>query len=173
MFLVCNKVSINNIYRDCVKQCERDELLIATSSTFNRIFNTEFNISFFVPKKDQCDLCARYENSHDEDKRKLSQKYEQHLIEKTLARDEKAKDKDRNDGTITAVYDLQAVLQIRKGQVSLFLNKCRINCLNLTISDLRAQDVVWYFWDETEGRRGLNANHTVTKMWTDDTAQPR
>ncbi|KAF8778319.1 hypothetical protein HNY73_015050 [Argiope bruennichi] len=146
--------SLADIYRDYKRLRERDGLPVATSSTFNRIFNTAFNISFFVPKKDQCDLCERYKNSDEEGKRTLSQQYEQHLQEKTLARIEKENDKNRTDGTVTAVYDLQAVLQIPKGQISLFFYKSRINCLNLTVSDLRAKDVVCYFWDETEGKKG-------------------
>ncbi|CAH2102382.1 unnamed protein product [Euphydryas editha] len=146
--------SLADIYRDYKRLRERDELPVATSSTFNRIFNTEFNISFFVPKKDQCDLCERFKNSDDKEKRKLIQEYEEHLKEKTLARTEKENDKNRKDGTVVAVYDLQAVLQIPKGQISLFFYKSRINCLNFTISDLRAKDVICYFWDETEGKRG-------------------
>jgi len=70
-------------------------LPFATVSTFNRIFNTDFNISFFVPKKDQCDVCECYKNAIDEEKRKLTQNYEQHFKEKTLARIEKENDKER------------------------------------------------------------------------------
>lgn len=146
--------SLADIYRDYKGLRENDGLPAATSSTFHRIFNTEFNISFFIPKKDQCDLCERYKNCDEEEKRKLSLEYEQHLKEKTLVRTEKENDKNRTDGTITAVYDLQAVLQIPKGQVSLFFYKSRINCLNFTVSDLKAKDVMCYFWDETEGKRG-------------------
>lgn len=146
--------SLADIHRDYKQLRERDGLPFATSSTFNRIFNTEFNISFFMPKKDQCDLCERFKNTDEEGKRKLAQEYEQHLTEKNLARTEKENDKNRTDGTITAVYDLQAVLQIPKGQVSLFFYKSRINCFNFTVSDLRAKDVVCFFWDETEGKRG-------------------
>lgn len=146
--------SLADIYRDYKQLREKDGFSFATSSTFNRIFNTEFNISFFVPKEDQCDLCERYKNSDVEEKRNLSQEYEQHLKEKTLARSEKENDKGRIDGTIVSVYDLQAVLQIPKGQISLFLYKSRINCLNFTISDLRAKKVVCLFWDETQGKRG-------------------
>lgn len=152
-FIASDK-SLADIYRDYKNRREGDGLPAATSSTFNRIFNTEFNISFFVPKKDQCDLCERYKNSNEEGKHKLIQEYEEHLKEKVLARTEKENDKNRTDGTIVAVYDLQAVLQIPKGQISLFFYKSRINCLNFTISDLRAKDVACYFWDETEGKRG-------------------
>jgi len=37
-----------------------------------------------------------------------------------LASIEKDNDKKRTDGTIVAVYDLQAIMQVPKGQVSLF-----------------------------------------------------
>lgn len=131
--------SLADIYRDYKQLREKDGLAFATSSTFNRIFNTEFNISFFVPKKDQCDLCERYKNSDEDEKRKISQEYDLHLKEKALARAEKDNDKGRTDGTIVAVYDLQAVLQIPKGQVSLFFYKSRLNCFNFTISDLKVQ----------------------------------
>lgn len=151
---ISSEKSLADIYRDYKMMRERDDLPVASSSTFNRIFNTEFNISFFIPKKDLCDLCERYKNSDEIQKPNLSQEYEQHLKEKTLARIEKENDKNKTDGTITAVYDLQAVLQIPKGQISLFFYKSRINCLNFTVSDLKAKDVVCYFWDETEGKRG-------------------
>lgn len=143
-----------DLYRDYKSTRENNGLPFATVSTFNRIFNTDFNISFFVPKKDQCDVCECYKNANDEEKRKLSQNYEQHLKEKTLARIEKENDKQRADGTIVAVYDLQAVMQVPKGQVSLFFYKSRINCLNFTVSDLNVKNVVCYFWDETEASRG-------------------
>lgn len=150
---IASDKSLADIYRDYKKLREEDGLPVATASTFSRIFNTEFNISFFVPKKDQCDLCERYKNSNEEEKSKLIQEYEEHLKEKDLARTEKENDKNRTDGPIVAVYDLQAVLQLPKGQISLFFYKSRINCFNFTISDLRAKDVLCYFWDETEGKR--------------------
>ncbi|KAG8177403.1 hypothetical protein JTE90_014851 [Oedothorax gibbosus] len=81
---------------------------------------------------------------------------------KLRARIEKENDKNRTDGTVTAVYDLQAILQIPKGQISLFFYKSRINCLNLTVSDLRAKDVVCYFGDETEELLKLAAAYSIT-----------
>jgi hypothetical protein len=111
---IASDKSLADIYRDYKKLREEDGLPVATTSTFTRIFNTEFNISFFVPKKDQCDLCERYKNSNEEEKSKLVQEYEEHLKEKDLARTEKENDKNRTDGTIVAVYDLHAVLQLPK-----------------------------------------------------------
>lgn len=146
--------SLADLYRDYKEARELKQLSFATKSTFNRIFNTEFNLGFYIPKKDLCDLCEGFKNANEEEKNKLRENYEQHLLEKNLARDHKEKDKNRNDGVIVAVYDLQAVMQVPKGQVSLFFYKSRINCFNFTISDLRAQDVICFFWDEIVGKRG-------------------
>lgn len=57
-----------DLYQDYKSTLENNGLPFATVSTFNRIFNTDFNISFFVPKKDQCDVCECYKNANDEEK---------------------------------------------------------------------------------------------------------
>lgn len=60
---------------------------------YSKIFNEEYNISFFVPKKDQCELCTLFQNAEGEDKEKFRKKYETHQREKELSRKEKNKDK--------------------------------------------------------------------------------
>ncbi|CAG5052666.1 unnamed protein product [Parnassius apollo] len=123
---ICSDKSLADLYRDYKEARENKQLPFATKSTFNRIFNTEFNIYFFVPKKNLCDLCESFKNANEEERFEIQESYEQHLLEKKLARDHKEKDKNRNDGVIVAVYDLQAVIQVPKGQVSLFFYKSRI-----------------------------------------------
>lgn len=66
-----------------------------------------------------CDLYETYKNSNGAEKHKLPEAYDQHLKEKVLSRSEKEADKKRKDAVV-AVYDLQAVMQLPKGQVSLF-----------------------------------------------------
>lgn len=61
---------------------------------FSRIFNTEYNIAFFKPKKDQCELCTAFENAENEEKYALRSKYEIHQKEKKLSRIEKEQDKE-------------------------------------------------------------------------------
>lgn len=81
---------------------------------YARIFNEEFNISFFTPKKDQCELCISYDNSDSIEKVLLQEKYDTHLKEKVLSRIEK----DKHSNCATAVYDLQAVLPYPLGNAS-------------------------------------------------------
>lgn len=152
-YISCEK-SLADLYRDYKNIRTNVSLPFASQSTFNRIFNRDFNISFHIPKKDQCDLCESFNNADEEGKQKIIQAYEIHLKEKELARREKEKDKTRNDNTIIAVYDLQAVMPVPKGQISVFYYKSIINCFNFTVSDLHAKDVECYFWNEIEDKRG-------------------
>ncbi|XP_060810179.1 uncharacterized protein LOC106142604 isoform X1 [Amyelois transitella] len=149
--------SLADLYRDYKSKCTEQDLPFSSASTFNRIFNKDFNISFHTPKKDQCDFCESFKNADEDGKNNIIEVYETHLREKELSRKEKEKDKTAKiDSTIVAVYDLQAVMPIPKGQISLFYYKSRINCFNFTVSDLYAKNVECYFWDETEGKRGAN-----------------
>lgn len=145
--------SLSDLHRDYQEERERRQLPFANYIMFNRIFNTEFNISFFVPKKDQCDVCESFKNADEEGKHKLIEAYNSHLKEKQLSRAEKEKDKNNNTASV-AVYDLQAVLPLPRGQVSSFYYKSKMNCYNFTISDLNAKNVDCFFWNETEGKRG-------------------
>lgn len=155
-YIQCDK-SLADLCRDYKDKCTEQNLPFASASTFNRIFNKEFNISFHIPKKDQCDICETFKNANEDQKQSIIESYEKHLKEKELSRREKEKDKRAKiDSTIVAVYDLQAVMPIPKGQVSLFYYKSRINCYNFTVSDLYAKNVECFFWDETEGKRGAN-----------------
>lgn len=108
----------------------------ANYDTYARIFNNEFNIGFFLPKKDQCDQCEAYKNAVNDDKKKLEDAYHLHQEEKELSRLEKAADKEKSQkGEIKlAVYDLQAVLPVPMGQTSAFYYKSRLNCFNFTVS---------------------------------------
>lgn len=45
--------SLADLYRDYKEERERQELPFANSVIFNRIFNGEFNISFYIPTKER------------------------------------------------------------------------------------------------------------------------
>lgn len=59
------------MYRLFVKKCENDKKEACKFSTYSYIFNTNFNIGFFMPKKDQCAFCEMINNSNENDKLKL------------------------------------------------------------------------------------------------------
>lgn len=63
--------------KECAKKC-----------MYEKVFSTEFNISFFSPKKDQCCLCESYKNTNDPGEG-LKSKYKLHIQQKELSRLEK------------------------------------------------------------------------------------
>ncbi|CAG4992766.1 unnamed protein product [Colias eurytheme] len=104
--------TIKDLYSDFVKQQEENNKETGNYIAYYKIFTLEFNLSFFQPKKDQCDLCESFKNSTDEKKRELEDKYNKHIEEKSLSRIEKQEDRKKvTKDNIVAIYDLEAVLQ--------------------------------------------------------------
>jgi len=67
---------------------------MAKKNMYQNIFNSEFNISFFKPKKDLCMCCEAFKNVNqlDADKFDMEEKYNKHQEEKRLSRQEKEYD---------------------------------------------------------------------------------
>lgn len=89
----------------------------------------------------------------------MKNKYDRHLVEKELSREEKKADKNsENKNLIVAVYDLEAVLQCPRGEASGFYYVSKINVFNFTLYELKSKnpDVFCYLWDETQAKRGAN-----------------
>lgn len=148
---------IADLYTDYKKQCSEEGRPAVHYEMYSKIFNEEFNISFFVPKKDRCELCVSYENADGSGKEKLYEKYTSHLEEKNLSRLEKDIDKSKVSADyIVAVYDLQAVLQTPKGEVSVFYYKSKLNSFNFTISELGSDHTECFLWHEGEANRGAD-----------------
>lgn len=150
--------SLADLHRDYKNECIEKNIPFANLTMYSRIFNNNFNISFFTPKKDQCDLCSSYNNAKEGEKEVIQEKYDDHLKEKVLSRIEKEEDKNKakeSEGKIiVATYDLQAVLPAPRGDISTFYYKSKINSYNLTINELQSDYVECFFWHEGQGNRG-------------------
>ncbi|KMQ85258.1 lish domain-containing [Lasius niger] len=139
--------TIADLHRDYTEKCNAEGLPTAKLSMFARIFNTEYNLSFFTLKKDQCELCTAFGNAQNEDKEALRLKYETYQRDKQFSRVEKNQDKKKAKTTKTmkvATYDLQAVLPLPRGDVSVFYYKSKLNAYNFTICQLNSQVVECY-----------------------------
>ncbi|XP_022818610.1 uncharacterized protein LOC111351076 isoform X1 [Spodoptera litura] len=151
-------LSIADLHRDYKRIRELENKEAATYDSYFRTFNTEFNISFFTPKKDQCDVCEQYKNAVGEDKEKLESNYTEHCRQKLLSRMEKKTDielsRNRDSNEIVAIYDLQAVMPVPVGESSSFYYKSKLNCFNLTVTDIKEDQTYCYFWHEAMGSRG-------------------
>lgn len=129
-------LSIAELYRHFAEERSASNKEPANYDIYAKIFNTEYNIGFFAPKKDQCDLCESHQNAVGDEKTKLEESYKTHLEEKELSRKDKAEEKDRakNQEIMLAAYDLQAVMPVPMGHTSAFFYKSRLNCFNFTVS---------------------------------------
>nr|CAH7757935.1 unnamed protein product [Callosobruchus chinensis] len=147
--------TIAELHRDYKKECTEENKPSGNCMMYCKIFNEEFNLSFFVPKKDQCELCIGYFNGSEEDKISLQAEYDLHRLETDLSRKEKEHDKNSN-ANIVAVYDLQAVLPCPSGDANSFYYVSKLNVLNLTVCNIKTKDVQCYVWHEGEAQRGVN-----------------
>lgn len=148
--------TLADLHRDYEKECREQGRSHGTYAAYRNIFLRDFNISFFVPKKDQCAFCEKVKNS--DAKEVLANVYESHRKEIELSRTEKAKDSDlaKQGKCVTACFDLQAVLPTPCGDVSAFYYKRRLSVLNFTIYDMGRNAGYCYVWHEGAGRRGPN-----------------
>ncbi|KAL0830044.1 hypothetical protein ABMA28_003502 [Loxostege sticticalis] len=122
------------LYRDYRKDCQNNGRDFVEINIYRKVFKEDYNISFFTPKKDQCCDCVAFENASPVDKEKIEEKYRLHLKEKDLSREEKLRDKEMIDDN----------------------NISRLNCLNFTICELKADLTKCCFWTEVEGQKGAN-----------------
>lgn len=128
----------------------------ATKHHYYDIFNTKFNIGFFKPKKDQCDICENYKNTIE--KGKLENTYKAHIDNKDTARKIKA---DKNDAkerknSCMIVFDFQKVLIIPKTEASSLYYNRKLSVFNFTIYDVIRHEAYCYMWSENDAKKGSN-----------------
>ena len=69
-----------------IEKCKDYAKVAVKEHTYRHIFNYEYNIAFFQPKKDQCDYCAQYNNTTGSDKLAMKVKYDHHIQNKEAVR---------------------------------------------------------------------------------------
>lgn len=148
------------MYRLFVKKCEDNRQEACKFSTYSYIFNTHFNIGFFIPKKDQCAFCEMYNNSNENDQLKLKNEKYKHTLETELSRNQKQNDKNlaqtNKEKIIVACYDLQSVLTTPSAQVSNFYYSRKFATYNLTVYNMGISEAHCYLWNEDQAKRGAN-----------------
>lgn len=106
-------------------------------SLYRWIFNHEFNLEFFKPKNDRCDVCEAYKANN-----KPSEKDTEHFnipkAEKEAVKNvsdmhrDLAKKALDSSNTCVVAFDLENVFALPKAEVSNFFYKRKLNCYNLT-----------------------------------------
>lgn len=130
-----------------------------TERQYRDIVNEHFKLSFYIPKKDQCDKCHIYKNKSIPTLVE-TQLFESHLSNKILARNRKLLDKEAaktSDGKIlTATFDFQEVLNAPHGNLSVLYYKRKLSIFNFTVFNLADKEGTCYMWHEGQGKRGAN-----------------
>ena len=150
-------LNISKMYRLYLKYCADQNAPSVSHYIYNQIFNTEFNLAFHTPLKDQCDLCISFANASEAEKEKLSEKYDSHMKNKNLVQEHKTFDKAKalqNDDTAVCCFDLEEVLLTPHSFESCLYFKRRLNTFNFTIYDFGTRDGYCFVWNEAIASRG-------------------
>ena len=132
---------------------------VPSELVYRRIFGNEFNLSFFVPKKDQCNICVKYTSSSE--KPQLEEVYQAHVKSKNRAQQEKSADKALSIVDPiqyhVVTFDLQSVLQLPSGDVGQLYYKRKLVVYNLTVYGMVSPNDAYCFnWTECDGKKGAN-----------------
>ncbi|XP_072375619.1 uncharacterized protein [Diabrotica undecimpunctata] len=147
-----SNLSIAKMYELYVEDCKKTGKEYASQITYRRIFGTNFNLSFFNPKKDQCLTCTNYLKT-----KAAKEKYQNHIKRRDEANLAKQSDKERamtDNSFLSVTFDLQSVLQIPSSDVSPMYYSRKLCAYNLTIYEAASQKAHCYAWTEINGQRG-------------------
>jgi hypothetical protein len=123
------------------------------------MFNTQYNFSFFYPKKDQCSVCSLYEQHRIEGTvpEDVEQNYQVHQQRKEESRSEISKDNNRAEDdkrVYVSIFDLEAVLSVPCSLGGDLYYKLRLSCYNLSFYNIDNKNGQCFLWDETHGGCG-------------------
>lgn len=150
------QLSISKMYDIYLEEYEDKDP--ASFNTYRRVFKS-LNVSVHKPKKDQCTLCNTYHTADQITKSNMKQSYGKHEAEKKKVREIKEKSKKKaieNKNHISAVFDLQQVIQLPITPESALFYKQRLSFYNFTIYELANKDCYCYTWDQTKSKRGAS-----------------
>ena len=152
-------LSISNMYSLYIEWAKENDKNIATKHHYTDIFNNQFNIEFFKPKKDCCDKCEGYENATIDGKISLEEKYQSHRANKERARELKEMDKkeaSKYPTTSVICFDFEKILLTPKTEAGCLYYKRKLSVYNFTIYDIACHEGFCYVWTESDAKKGGN-----------------
>lgn len=151
---------MHEIYLDWMKEIHPNQK-VATYRQYCDVFSSEFNISFFISKKDRCDDCEMYNNSTAEQKLEMQADYEEHILNKDLAQamynaDRIVSRQKTSKHLVVASFDFEKTLICPKANTSVFYYKRKLTVSNFTIVDEGIHEDNCYVYDEAVAGKGPN-----------------
>lgn len=151
-------LTISKMYELYKTKCDTEGKESVSLITYKRIFGTEYNLSFFKPKKDLCQTCETYLKASQDERHSLQENYESHQRRKAECNAAKAFDKERAQNEqqfVSLTFDLQSVLQIPSSDVSAMYYSRKVCAYNFTIYESAPPNNAFCFcWTELNGKRG-------------------
>lgn len=153
-----SNLSILKMYELYHIYCSKLNEMPVKENVYRKVFCTQYNLSFFRPKKDQCTVCTRFDLADSVRKEQLQEEYDLHINRKDDCNMAKNSDKRRStteDHFQTVTFDLQSVLQIPSSASSQMYYSRKINVYNLTVYESgNDKKALCYAWNELNGKRG-------------------
>ncbi|KAK3929672.1 Alanine racemase [Frankliniella fusca] len=151
--------SVERMYKIYVTWAKKENIpKIASADMYRKVFNCEFNLGFFMPRKDQCEVCNKWKTAKNHvERREMVQEFATHIANKKLVT--KLKKEDKTTASVTkcvACFDLQKVLPCPRSETSLFFYRNKLSLFNFTVFDLRLKEGHCYLWTEVDAHKGAN-----------------
>lgn len=150
-------LNVLQMYANYKAKCIGKNIEPVSQKIYRKIFDSEYNIGFHHPLKDQCDYCVAFKNFSSEDKVKKQAEYDDHIQNKEKARENKDQDKKKTfteSDLAVCCFDLEEVFLTPNSFNSSLYFKRRLNSFNFTIYDFGTKDGFCYIWNEAIGGRG-------------------
>jgi hypothetical protein len=153
------ELNIKKMYELYKEECTNSGRKPVIHTFYRKMFNTQYNFSFFYPKKDQCSVCSLYEQHRIEGTvpEDVEQNYQVHQQRKEESRSEISKDNNRAEDdkrVYVSIFDLEAVLSVPCSLGGDLYYKLRLSCYNLSFYNIDNKNGQCFLWDETHGGCG-------------------
>lgn len=165
-YLETNVKSVDRMYRHYQEWAPLQNVeRLASVGIYRQIFNEEFNLGFFLPRKDQCETCNKWRSaSGEEERRAMVTEYGLHLQNKTAVNRLHKQDKlnaataaaTGDVTTCVACFDLQKILTCPRSETSIMFYLNKISMYNFTIFDAGLCQGHCYVWTEVDAAKGAN-----------------
>lgn len=139
------------------EKCSEDGVQPVKDSQYRKIFNTEFNLGFHIPKTDRCDFCEMYKTAKQTETltEQISADYEWHIKLKNAMRESRKKEKEDKNLPVF-LFDLENVILTPHAEISSLFYLRKLTSYNLTAYYSVTKRVYCALWNETLGGRSGN-----------------
>ena len=143
-----NNLSIRVMFNLYKEKAFLDNEPMVSEYVYRDIFNTQYNLSFFHPKKDKCDLCHRYDSDLVE-----KTEYDIHQENKNLSNHQRAADKAKahaeKDFHVCAI-DMKHVLHVPHSNFGTIYYIQKLNVYNCSDYSLGNKNGTCFVWSEAD-----------------------